>query len=232
MNKIEIIPAILPKDFTELEDKVGEVQGLVKTVQIDVCDGQFVPNATWPYRKTDDSFKKIVAQEEGLPGWKELNFEIDLMVNHPEEVADDWVMAGAQRIILHVESVGDVAGAIGSLAGRTEIGLALSEETPIEILDDPKFKIGDGVVQFIQLMGIDRIGFQGQTLDPKVIERIKQVRSRHSDLPISVDGGVTLENAPDLVAAGADRLVSGSGIFGSDNVFEAIQRFKQIAKQA
>jgi len=67
MSKAEIIPAVLPKDFTELEDKVSLVQGSVKTVQIDVCDGQFTPLATWPYKKTDDSFTKIVAQEEGLP---------------------------------------------------------------------------------------------------------------------------------------------------------------------
>ncbi|MFA6432341.1 MAG: hypothetical protein WCV82_00785 [Candidatus Paceibacterota bacterium] len=230
MSKIEIIPAILPKDFKEVEDKVSEVHGLVKTVQIDVCDGQFTPDATWPYRKPDDSFKKIVDQEEGLPGWKELNFEIDLMVNKPEEIVDDWVMAGALRIIIHVESKGDIGKAVESLIGRAEIGLALNEETDIAVLEDPRFKISEGVVQFIQLMGIDKIGFQGQAFDPKVIDRIKAVRAKYPDLPISIDGGVSLETAPELIAAGADRLVSGSGIFGSDNVFEAIQRFKHVSR--
>lgn len=64
-QKIEIIPAILPRDFAELEDKASLVQGAVKTVQIDVCDGQFVPNATWPYKKHDDTFEKLLSEDFG-----------------------------------------------------------------------------------------------------------------------------------------------------------------------
>lgn len=230
MSQTEIIPAILPKDFTEVADKVSQVQGLVKTVQIDVCDGQFVPNATWPYKKPDDSFRKIVEEQDGLPGWKDLDFEIDLMVNRPEEVVDDWIAAGATRLIIHVESKGDLAKAIESLKGRAEVGLALNEDTAVDTIGDPRFRVHEGYVQFIQLMGIDRIGFQGQAFDPKVIGRINEVRLKYPALPISIDGGVSLETAPQLVAAGATRLVSGSAIFAGGNAYEAIQQFKHALK--
>ncbi|TAK94493.1 hypothetical protein EPO05_06310 [Patescibacteria group bacterium] len=229
-HKIEIIPAILPKDFGELEEKVGLIQGLVKTVQVDICDGQFVPNATWPYRKHDDSFEKIVHEDEGLPAWEKLNYEFDLMVNHPEKVVDEWVQAGATRIIIHIESKGDVAGAVQSLAGRVDIGLALNIETSIEELQVPSYKLQEGNIQFVQLMGIDRIGFQAQEFDEKVIGRVKQVRLKYPGLPISIDGGVSLDNARQLIEAGADRLVVGSAIFESDNFIEALEKFKRLSK--
>ena len=223
MSKIEIIPAILPRDFAEIEDKVSLVQGFVKFIQIDVCDGQFVPNATWPYKKHDDTFQKLLTEEEGLPYWENVNYEIDLMVNKAEEVADEWVSAGATRIIIHVEMKGDLAGAIAKLEDRAEIGLAINIETPIDIIEKYKDQI-----QFVQCMGIDNIGFQGQKFDEEVINKVKEIRAKYSDLPISVDGGVSLESAPRLIEAGANRLVVGSAIFDSENVFEAVQNFKKL----
>jgi len=226
--KIEIIPAILPRDFAELQEKASLVQDFVKTVQIDVCDGQFTPDPSWPYRKHDDSFNKILKEEDGLPGWQNLNFEIDLMANKPEEKVEEWVSAGATRIILHVESKGNVGKAIKMLKGRVEVGLALNEDTSISVIESPTLAIEKDDVQFIQLMGIDRIGFQGQEFDAKVIEKIKEVKKFCPELPVSIDGGVSLENAKRLVEAGADRLVVGSAIFESDNYVEAIQQFKRI----
>lgn len=223
MPKIEIIPAILPRNFSELQDKVGLVSGLVKTVQVDVCDGQFVPNATWPYRKQDDNFDKIVSEEIGLPDWEKLNYEVDLMVNKAEEVVEQWVSAGVSRIILHAEMKGDMIGAIDKLSNIVEIGFALNMDTNIGVIEKYKEKI-----QFVQCMGIDKIGFQGQAFDEKVIEKIRSIRSSYPSLPISVDGGVSLENAKALIEAGASRLVVGSAIFDSDNVFESIERFKRV----
>lgn len=223
-KSIEIIPAVLPKDFAELEEKIELVKGFVETVQIDVCDGQFVPNATWPYRKDDRSFAKIVGEEEGLPGWETLNYEFDLMVNRPEEIVEDWIRAGASRIILHVESKGDLAGAFSKLVGAVEIGLALSIETPFERVV-PYLES----LQFIQLMGIDNLGFQHQQFDDKVIARVVEVKSRFPGLKVSVDGGVSLESAPKLIQAGVDRLVVGSAIFGSENSIDAVQEFKRLS---
>lgn len=226
MSSIEIIPAILPKDFAELAEKIDLVKDLVKVVQIDICDGQFVNNLTWPYRKHDDNFDKITHEEDGLPGWKKLNFEIDLMVNRPEEVVEDWVQAGASRIVLHAEARGDVGKAIEMLEGRVEVGLALNVETPIAEIDNAKFGVKEGSLQFVQLMGIDQIGFQGQAFDPRVIEKVREIKKIYPDYPISVDGGVSLENAQELIRAGATRLVVGSAIFESDNYIEAIRKFR------
>jgi ribulose-phosphate 3-epimerase len=223
MKKVEIIPAILPKDFTELEEKIGLVKGFVKTVQIDICDGQFVPNATWPYRKSDNSFQNIKKEDEGLPGWKELNFEIDLMANKPETLVDEWVSAGATRIIIHIEAKGNVAEAVSKLKDRAEVGLAINIETPLDAIDPFRDQI-----QFIQCMGIDHIGFQGQVFDTKVIDKVKEVRVKYTDILISVDGGVSLETAPKLIEAGVNRLVVGSAIFNSDNAIEAVQQFKRL----
>jgi len=234
--KIEIIPAILPKDFAEVEDKISLVRDFVKTVQIDICDGQFVPSATWPYKRQDDSFEKIVAEQDGLPGWEKLNFEIDLMVNKPDEIVDDWVSAGATRIIIHVESGNKISAhefvlqdqvtrAVDKLMGRVEVALALNIDTPITAIDTFKDKI-----QSVQLMGIDRIGFQGQDFDAKVIDKIVQVRAQYPDLPISIDGGVSLETAQQLYDAGATRLVVGSALFGSDNYLDVLQELKAIGR--
>lgn len=225
MSKIEIIPAILPKDFAEVEEKVGLVVGLVKTVQIDVCDGQFVPNATWPYRKKDDTFEKIKHEQEGLPQWQKLDFEIDMMVNRPEEVVEEWVQTGATRIIIHIEARGDVAKAVESISGRVEVGLAINIETPIEALQ-PFI----GQIQFVQCMGIDRIGFQGQAFDDKVLDKIKEIRVKYPEMIVSVDGGVSLERAKKLIEAGATRLVAGSAIFNSDNLVEAIEKLRNMAR--
>ncbi len=224
MRKVEIIPAILPKDFAEVQEKVDLVKGLVKTVQIDICDGQFVPNATWPYKRRDDTFEKITKEEEGLPGWEKLDFEIDLMVNRPQEVVEEWIQAGAIRLIIHAESKGDVAGAIAAVTGRVDVGVALNIETPIDVIAPYADKI-----TFVQCMGIDRIGFQGQPFDEKVLEKIRAIKEKYPNLIVSVDGGVSLETGPKLVEAGATRLVAGSAIFHSDNMVEAIEKFRRIS---
>jgi len=220
---IEIIPAILPRDFAEIEEKIGLIRGLGKTVQIDVCDGQFTPEASWPYRKHDDDFDKLVHEQEGFPGWQDEDFEIDLMANRPEDLVDDWVSAGATRVIIHIEAKGDIKKALVILGGRVEIGLALSESTSIDAIEQYRDHFN-----FIQLMGIDNVGFQGQSFDDKVIGRVKQVRLKYPTIPISIDGGVSLDNAQELIAAGADRLVVGSAIFGTDNPTEALEQFKRI----
>ena len=222
-KKLEIIPAVLSKDFADLEEHIELIKGMVKTIQIDVCDGQFVRNASWPYKKRDDSFEKILKEADGLPGWQVTNFEIDLMANHPEEIVDEWVSAGASRIIIHVEAVGDISAAIKSLIDKVEVGLAINLDSPLEMIAPYASDI-----KFIQFMGIDNIGFQGQKFDEAVIAKIKEARIKFPDLIISVDGGVSLETAPELIEAGATRLVVGSAIFGSENAIEAIQRFKKL----
>ena len=222
---MEIIPAILPQDFAEIEEKVNLLKEVSDIVQIDICDGHFVSSFTWPYKKKDNTFEQIIREDEALPAWQTVNYEFDLMVDHPEKVVDDWVSVGAARIIIHVESKGDIKEAINKLVGRVEVGLALNIDTRLDVIKD---LVGDDAVQFVQLMGIDHIGFQGQEFDEKVIQRIEEVREMYPDMLISIDGGVSLENAAVLLDAGADRLVVGSAIFAAENPLDAIEKFQAI----
>jgi ribulose-phosphate 3-epimerase len=233
---IEVIPAILPKDLDDLRDKMAQVSGLTPLVQIDVCDGKFVPSKSWPYVKGGmEEFEAIKAEEEGFPFWDSLDFEVDLMVRHPEEVVHDWVMAGAKRLVLHIESAPNILETIENLRGEygtakdeafgLEIGVALDIQTPnqevYEILDMIDQE-GDSVIDFVQFMGIDNVGFQGQEFNDQVLEKISDLRDLYPNIHISVDGGVSFDNAADLISAGATRLVSGSAIFETGDIAEAI----------
>lgn len=233
---IEIIPAILPKDLDELRDKMAAVSGIAPLVQIDICDGKFVPNKTWPYVKGGmEEFEHIKAEEDGFPFWDSLDFEVDLMIRHPEEVVHDWVMAGAKRLVLHIESASNILETIEKLRGEygtakdeafgLEIGVALDMRTPnsevFEILDMIDSD-GDSIIDFVQFMGIDNVGFQGQEFDDRVLEKISDLRDMYPNIQISVDGGVSFDNAADLISAGATRLISGSAIFETGDIAEAI----------
>ena len=229
----EIIPAILVDDFEQLQDQIELVKLNTKRIQIDICDGQFVQNATWPYRKPDNNFEMLIREDQSLPGWEKIDYEFDLMVNKPEEVVDDWVSVGASRIVLHIESKGDIRAAIEKLKGRVEIGLAMNIDTSVSSIESAGLTIHDneiegGTVQFIQLMGIDHIGFQGQKFDAKVIDRITEIKKTFPDLDISIDGGVSLDNAPDLINAGANRLIVGSAIFEAESPLNALEEFQSL----
>ena len=233
---IEIIPAILPQDYAEVLDKVDKVKGLVSTIQIDICDGYFVPSFTWPYKKHDDSFEKMLHEEIGLPDWQDLEYEFDLMVDKPEEKVENFVMIGASRIIIHAESKGDVVGAINSLQGKVEVGLAINIATPVSLIEEILSKTSvaaeavglNSSIQFIQCMGINRVGYQGQSFEPKVLDKIREICAKYPDLLISVDGAVSLETAPQLLDAGADRLVVGSAIFNDENPGEVISKLREL----
>ncbi len=233
---VEIIPAILPKDLDDLREKMGQISGLAPLVQIDICDGKFVPSKTWPYVKGGmDEFARISTEDEGFPFWDSLDLEIDLMVRNPEEVVDDWIKIGAKRLVLHLESASNILktierlrndyGTAGEDSFGLEIGIALDLRTPNEeayeilnLIDEN----GNSIVDFVQFMGIDNIGFQGQEFDDYVLEKISDLRDLYPNIKISVDGGVGFDNASDLISAGTNRLISGSAIFASDDIAKAI----------
>ena len=227
----EIIPALMPKHFEELEDKLSLVDGLASMVQLDVMDGDFVDNVSWPYvaggKKKGHSeyerhFVDIVAEHEDFPLWETVDFEVDLMISSPENAWRDWVAAGAKRIIIHLESMKDDAALVNLLKEmraevpikesflHVEIGVAINPSTPNETIYP---LIEAELVDFVQFMGIERIGFQGEKFDERVLDKIRDVRTRFPDVTISVDGSVNADTAPELVAAGADRLAVGSAIF-------------------
>lgn len=221
---MEIIPAILPKNFTEIEEKVDLIKDITDFVQIDICDGKFVKSTTWPYLKSDEDFEKILHEEKGMPAWEDVNYEFDLMIDNPnEDDARKWLSAGAERIVLHIESSKDLNPVISILAGLVEIGIAIDLKTDIKELNKYENKI-----QFIQCMGIRKVGFQGQKFDPDTIEKVKLLKQTYPNLKIQIDGGVSLENASLLKIAGADRLIVGSALFESEDIVHSYEELKKI----
>lgn len=225
---MEIIPAIIPQTFDDLEDKLAAVAKSVPLVQIDVLDGSLVALNCWPYQsasKRDMTFDAIIREEKGFPFWEELEFEAHLMVREPERIIADWIAAGAARIIVEWEGVKDIKKCIDEVAGRVPLGIALGLETPYEGLAD----IVDSV-EVIQCMGWNssNLGRQGKPLDERVFEKIRTLRKLFPNHPISVDGGVNLENAQKLRDAGASRLVVGSALWEGGSVRENLVKFKQL----
>ncbi len=229
---IEIIPAILPKDYEDLKNKIALVRGSVPLVQVDICDGIFVPSKTWPFSTghLDEHFNSILREEEGMPFWEDMDFELDLMVADAVENFDIYTKLGPKRIMFHVEAVGDLNAFKDFLEGidnyirdSIEIGIAFNPSIPLEQIY-PLISH----VDFVQFMGNDKIGYQGVELDEKVYEKIKILREKYSDLPIGVDIGVNDTTAPKLVQAGATKLAAGSAIFKQDDIMGAIERFRNL----
>ncbi len=230
----EIIPAIMPQSLEDLHAELALVKNYIKLVQLDIMDGKFVRAKTWPYINDHGAFDALITEDEGMPYWETLDFEIDLMVAHPEEVVDQWIIAGAKRIIVHIESTNKVQDIVNLFKQKfayapdtktrdIELGLALNIATSIDqvtqYLED---------IDFVQFMGIDKIGYQGEDFNDQVVDKIRDFHNAHPEVIISVDGGVNLDTAPLLIEAGVKRLVAGSAIFESDNIAEAIAQFKQL----
>ena len=229
---MEIIPAILPKNYEDLKNKIALVRGLVPVAQVDICDGVFVKNVTWPFvgSSFDEHFQKILREEEGMPFWEDVDFELDLMVADAVNNFDIYTKLGPRRIIFHLEAVGDLEEFRHFLEGvdmfvrdSIQMGVAINPATSLEQI----FPLISHI-DFVQCMGIDQIGFQGENFDEKVLEHIKNLKEKFPEVVISVDGGVNLETAPALVSAGASRLVIGSAIFNADDIIGTIERFKNL----
>lgn len=232
----EIIPAVMPKSLEDLMEKTGLFVGVVPLIQLDLMDGIFVPERTWPYDYHGEEQVAQMVQGGGLPRWKEIGFEFDLMIDRPERTLERWLALSPKRLIFHIESTDRIASILESLAkyhGYIEVGLALDTATPNEMLIpylEMRSGEGDPLVDFVQCMGIARIGYQGEPFDDRVLGKLKQFRERYPDLILSVDGGVGFDTAEVLIKAGANRLVSGSAILQSGDVRDAITHFEAIAQ--
>ncbi|HXK35254.1 MAG TPA: hypothetical protein VJ103_01995 [Candidatus Paceibacterota bacterium] len=220
---IEIIPAIMPQDLSHLREEARQVVKKVATVQLDLMDGVFVPARTWPFPNVKKGVEETI--KDGLPFWRELNYELDLMVKNASGKIDDWLSFSPSRLIFHIEAEDnfDIKKIRERVGEVVEIGLAINTTTPIEKIE-PFIKD----INFVQCMGIGRIGYQGEPSDTRVFNQISSLKSKYPDLIISVDGGVNLETAKKLTEAGVSRLVIGSAIFGSENIHKTISDFRSI----
>jgi len=215
METIEVIPGIFEKDFQLIRERAKLVAPFIDWIHIDIADNRLVSNSSF----LDPSpFKKLI-QETGK------KFELHMMIENPVSVSDEWVNAGFQRLLWHMEGIiktSDVRLKIAEIRGRgVEVGLAVDKETPVEsvlpYLDD---------VDCVLVMTI-QAGFSGQQFIPEMLDKARVIRERKPGLPIEVDGGINYETAKLAVAAGATRLVSTSYIFNSGNIREAINRLQR-----
>lgn len=228
---IEVIPAILVKNFDELKEKLAIYKNISKLVQVDVCDGVFVDTISWPMSKNDtESLSSILDEEEGMPYWTEIDFEFDLMIKNAHEQFDVFIQLGAKRIVFHLEAeeeetFRDFLESIDPYTrDNVEIGLAINTTTNTEKLD--KFI---NYIDFIQCMGIENIGLQGQPFDSRVLNQISTIHKKYPEMPISVDGSVNEETAESLVGKGASKLVIGSALLKTYNIKNKILEFENLA---
>ncbi|MBU1046837.1 hypothetical protein KKH36_03610 [Patescibacteria group bacterium] len=243
MKNIQIIPAILPRDFDELKAKLillkeaylllGMDDKLM--VQIDVC-GSILDIKHGDLKENLEEIGKII---------ENLGIEIDF-INKCYTAKEEWIGIGVKRAIIHFDNIDQDEKEIegkGKIAGFNKEDF----ESFIKHYLNRGIKIGLGIrmdnslkqiqsylekVDFVQFMGIDKVGLQGSQFNPQVIENIKEFRKEYPEMIISVDGGVNLENAKDLIEAGANRLVVGSAIFGEKNsaqeIAENYKKFNNI----
>lgn len=226
----EVLPALLVEDFHELSEQLARVVNVASTVQIDMCDGKFVSSISWPMNAKDEgSIEAILSEEEGLPFWDSLDFEFDLMVRNAHTQFEFFTRLGARRVVFHIEAEDKeefkefLEGLDMYVKENIDIGLALNTATPISELAPfiPH-------VDFVQCMGIEKIGHQGEPFDERVLVQIQQLRVLYPELIISVDGSVNETTAPLLVKAGANRLVVGSALLHSYDMRETMRELENL----
>ncbi|MHB8710437.1 MAG: beta/alpha barrel domain-containing protein [Minisyncoccota bacterium] len=223
-----VVPAVLPssqKDFEETLDRVTRLPA-VSRIQIDVVDGHFATPASWPYTAPTE-LETMVAQVESLPQLDRFEYEIDLMCLDAERAAQAWLALGASRLTFHAESVTDLPRLLVSTRKRygdlISLGLALDLATDSALIEPC---LGD--IEYVQFMGIARIGKQAEPFDRRVVERVRAFRERYPELPVQVDGGVSLESARPLVALGVSNLIVGSALSRANDPAAAVAAFEEL----
>jgi pentose-5-phosphate-3-epimerase len=197
-----IIPAIIPQSYDDLVSAVHSLAGLPE-VHVDVVDGVFAPNSSWPY--TDSS---NVAGVYSL--LQAFSLEVDLMVDRPLVAAKDWLTAGADQLVFHIETISVESLKSFIEAHSVTVGVAISSPTPLEKLY-PYLPF----VDYVQVMGIAAIGTQGQPFDESVIARIKTLSAKFPNLPLSIDGSVNVVTLERLKLLPLARFIVGSAIMGA-----------------
>lgn len=218
---VKLAPSILSANFADLLNDVMRVENAgADWLHIDIMDGHFVPNI---------SFGPMVVK--ALKGKVDMPFDVHLMIENPDQYIKDFVDAGAYIITVHAEASIHLHRTIQLIKSYgVKAAVSLNPSTSLSSIEEI---LGD--VDMILLMSVNP-GFGGQSFIPSTLSKIKRLRKMIDDqglnVEIQVDGGVKLDNAAEVIDAGATVLVAGSAVFGADNLNKRVADFKEIFSRA
>jgi ribulose-phosphate 3-epimerase len=219
--RIEIAPSILASNFARLGDEIRMVeQAGAEVIHVDVMDGHFVPNISIG-----------IPVVESLRKATRLPLDVHLMIERPEEYIEDFVRAGATRVLVHEEATVHLDRALAMIREHgAEAGAAINPATPVAMLSEVFDKVDTVLVMSVNP------GFGGQKFIRGALEKIRQLnqlRTRYNaTFRIEVDGGVDLENIAELAQAGANTFVAGTSIFHTSDPAAAVRQLRKLAAEA
>ena len=217
---MKLAPSILSADFSALAEDVKKIEeGGADYIHVDVMDGHFVPNI---------SFGAPVMKS--LKGKTVMPFDVHLMIEEPDRYIEDFVTDQTAYITVHQEACVHLHRTVQHIkAMGVKAGVSINPATPVSmlscILDD---------VDLVLIMSVNP-GFGGQKFIPGALDKVRELadlRARRGlEFAIEIDGGVSLDNAAQVMAAGMDIAVAGSAVFGADDAAERVRRFKAICSK-
>jgi ribulose-phosphate 3-epimerase len=216
---LKIAPSILSADFGKLADEV-EAIATADYVHVDVMDGHFVPNLT-----IGPVVIEAVRRATSLP------LDVHLMIENADRWVGEYAKAGADVIGVHAEACPHLHRSVQQIKGfGKKACVVLNPHTPIEAIE---WVLRD--VDQVLIMSVNP-GFGGQSFIPSALEKIAELRRRIDDrgyvIDIEVDGGIKVDNVAEVVAAGANVIVSGSGVFGTKDYAATIAELRRRGEAA